>query len=283
MAITNFVPAIWSAKLLQELSTNLVAGAVSNSDYQGDASGGSVKITNVVDPTIGSYTAHSDITIEDVDDATQTLSLDQKDYFAFEVDDLEKAQSVSGGAVMAEATRRAAYGLAKAIDTYVLSAMGTGASASAPDHQVAEATISTASDAYLALVDWGVMLDESDIPGNDRFVVVTPAFHGLLLKDARFISAGDASGAQVRANGMVGQAAGFTVYKSNNLPDGPGAGAGKSMIAGYKGATTLATQINSVEGFRLEKRFADGVKGLSTYGAKVVRPKGLVSADIIVA
>ena len=86
-----------------------------------------------------------------------------------------------------------------------------------------------------------------------------------------------------RQNGRVGQAAGFEVLKSNNLPDGPGAGAGKSMIAGYRGATTLAEQIVSTEAFRLEKRFADGVKGLHVYGTKVTRPTGLVVADVIVS
>lgn len=283
MAVTNFVPQIWSAKLLSSLSTTLVGQAVCNSDYEGDATGGSVNITSIVDPTIGTYTAHTDITIEDIDDANRSLPLDQKKYFAFELDDVERAQSVNGGALLAEATSRAAYGLAKSIDTYVLTTMGAGASAAAPDHQVAEATISTASGAYDALVDWSVMLDTADIPEQDRFVVVTPAFYGKILKDSRFISSGDAAGADTRMNGKVGMAAGFTVYKSNNLPDGPGAGAGKSMIAGYRGATTLAIQVDKVEAFRLEKRFADGVKGLTVYGAKVTRPTGLVVADVIVS
>lgn len=283
MAVTNFVPDIWSAAILGNLSTYLVGQAVTNQDYEGDASGGSVKITSITDPTIGTYTAHNDITVEDIDDATRSLPLDQKKYFAFELDDVEKAQSVNAGALMSQAITRASYGLQKAIDTYILSTMGTGASASNPDHQVAEATISTASGAYDALVDWSVLLDSADVPEQDRFVVVTPAFYGKILKDSRFIASGDAAGAALRANGMVGSAAGFAVYKSNNLPDGPGAGAGKSMIAGYRGACTFALQVNSVEAFRLEKRFADGVKGLAVYGAKVTRPTGLVVADVIVS
>ena len=79
------------------------------------------------------------------------------------------------------------------------------------------------------------------------------------------------------------EAAGFTVYKSNNLPDGAGAGAGKAMIAGSTIATTLAEQIVSVEAGRMEKRFADFVKGLHVYGVKVTRPTGLVVADVIVS
>lgn len=285
MAVTNFVPDIWSANILENLSRRSVAGACVNRDYEGDIarSGDSVKITNITDPTIGTYTAHSDITVEDIDDATQALLINQAKYFAFELDDVERAQAVNGGAVLAEAAKRAAYGLKNTLDAFVFTTMAAGASASAPDHQVAEATISTASDAYVALVDWGVLLDNADIPEEDRFVVVTPAFHGKLLKDDRFVKAGDDASMTTRQNGRVGEAAGFDVYKSNNLPDGAGAGAGKAMIAGYRGATTLAEQIVSVEAARMEKRFADMVKGLHVYGCKVTRATGLVVADVIVS
>ena len=66
----------------------------------------------------------------------------------------------------------------------------------------------------------------------------------------------------------MGQAAGFDIMKSNNLPDGAGAGAGKAMIAGYRGAATLAEQIVSVEAGRMEKRAAIA-------GRRVTRHKAL--------
>jgi len=80
----------------------------------------------------------------------------------------------------------------------------------------------------------------------------------------------------------VGEAAGFSVRKSNNAPNGPGAGAGKLILAGYNGAVTYAEQINKTEASRKEKGFADIVKGLHLYGAKVIRPKGLAAADVII-
>ena len=161
MAVTNFVPDIWSARILSNLSRLAVSGACVNRNYEGDITraGDSVKITNFVDPTIGTYTAHSDITIEDIDDATQSLLINQQKYFAFELDDVEKAQSVSGGAVMDEQIKRASYGLKNVLDAFTFTTMAAGASASAPDHQIAEATISTAAGAYDALVAWSVVLE----------------------------------------------------------------------------------------------------------------------------
>jgi len=57
------------------------------------------------------------------------------------------------------------------------------------------------------------------------------------------------------------------------------AATGGLAIAGHGIATTFAEQIVSVEAVRLEKRFADGIKGLHVYGAKVVRPTALAVAE----
>jgi hypothetical protein len=282
MAVTNFVPDIWSARILTNLSKTAVAGGICNRDYEGDASvGDSVKITSITDPTITAYTG-SDMTPEDIDDATRSLLLDQKQSFNFYLDDVERAQSVNGGAILAEAIDRASYGLSNVMDAYVLSTMAAGASDSNPDHDTAEFTVDAASEAYDAIIAMRVLLDTADVPQEDRFVVVSPGFYGYILKDSRFISAGDAAGAEVRANGRVGRAAGFDILVSNNLPAGPGAGAGVYHIAGSRRATTIAEQVRSVEAYRVEKKFADGVKGLHVYGAKVTRPTALVAADVII-
>lgn len=281
MAIANFKPEVWAAKLLVALEKSLVYAApgVVNRDYEGEISqyGDTVHITNLADPTIGTYTAHTDITIEDVDDADTVLTITQSPYFAFEVDDIEKRQA--RGDVMGPQAQRAGYLLRDKADQYVAGLMATGVDAG---NLVAEQTLATAAAAYDLLVDLGTILDEDNVPTEGRFVVVTPKFHGLLLKDQRFIAAGDAAGSVVRANGRVGEAAGFSVRKSNNAPNGPGAGAGKLIIAGSDMATTYAEQIQSVEAFRMEKRFADGVKGLHLYGGKVVRPTALAAADVII-
>ncbi|MCZ9352983.1 N4-gp56 family major capsid protein [Streptomyces mutabilis] len=283
MAISAFKPEIWNADLLVTLEKSLVYAApgVVNREYEGDIAqyGDTVHITTLADPTIGTYTPHTDITIEDVDDSDQTLLIDQAKYFAFEVDDVEKRQARNGGAVLTEQARKAAYKLRDVADQYVAGLMAAGVDVG---NVIGEATLATPAAAYDLLVDLGVVLDEDNVPGEGRWVVVTPAFHGLLLKDDRFVAAGDAAGAATRANGMVGEAAGFSIRKSNNAPDGPGAGAGKLIVAGYNGATTYAEQINNTEAARKEKGFADIVKGLHLYGAKVIRPTGLAAADVII-
>ncbi len=284
MAVTNFVPDIWSARILTNLSVTSVAAGICNRDYEGDASvGDSVKITSITDPTITAYTG-ADMTPEDIDDATRALPLDQKQSFNFYLDDVERAQSVNGGAILAEAVNRASYGLANTMDAYILDLMGAGVSTTSPDHLLTQAAIDSAAEAYDLLVKMAALLDEANIPQENRWAVVTPGFYGLMLKDSRFVAAGDAMAAGTRANGVVGQAAGLTLHKSNNLPDGSlsTSNTSKLILAGSTYATTLAEQVRSVEAYRVEKKFADGVKGLHVMGAKVTRSTGIVAADCVV-
>jgi N4-gp56 family major capsid protein len=283
MAVTNFIPDLWSAKLLVALRKSLVAGvACVNRDYEGEIKrqGDSVKITSINDVTIGTYTSHSDITVEDIDDATRSLLIDQAKYFAVELDDVEKAQHVKGGgSPLSQAVDNAAYQLASTADAFLLDLINDAAEATANDLGTV-AIHTTARNLYDAFVDLAVLLDVANVPEVGRFAVVSPAVHGRLLKLDEFIAAGDSAGAQTRANGRVGEVAGLQIYKSNNLPAVTDAAAtGGLAIAGYKGATTYAEQIVSVEAARMEKRCADMVKGLHVYGGKVVRPTGVAKVE----
>src|SRR5206468_11232611 len=94
-----------------------------------------------------------------------------------------------------------------------------------------------------------------------------------LLKDDRFVRSGTPVGDRRLANGEVGEAAGFTILRSNNVPDD--SGAKYKIIAGHAMATTYVEQILDVQTYKPEKRFGDAVKGLHVYGAKVVRGDNL--------
>ena len=281
MAVTNFVPDIWTAKILVALRKKAVAGQLVNRDYEGEIKrqGDSVKITSINDVTIGTYTPHSDITIEDIDDATRSLLIDQAKYFAFELDDVERAQAVSGGAVMNQALDNATYQLRDVSDAFLLAAMNTAIQGTSNDLGTV-AVHTTKQNLYDAFVDLAVTLDEDNVPEEGRWAVVSPSLHGRLLKLDAFIQAGDNASPKARLNGYIGEVAGLSLFKSNNLPAVTDAAAtGGLAIAGHSMATTFAEQIVSVEALRMEKRFADAVKGLHVYGAKVVRPTALAVAE----
>lgn len=280
MAITNFIPQIWSARLLENLRKALVYGqaGVVNRDYEGEIrqAGDRVHIHNIGPITVFDYTRNQDMPApEQLSDERRTLVIDQAKAFNFQIDDIDAAQS--NPKLMDAAMREAAYALADAADRYIASLYTGAGNAIGSD---ASPVNVTSSNAYDYLVDLSVVLDERNVPKTGRWVIVPPWFVGLLLKDERFVASGTTAAEERLQNGTVGRAAGFTVLESNNVPfvqgDGETTLDNYKIIAGHAMGWSYAEQINKVEAYRPERRFADAVKGLHLYGAKVVRPEALV-------
>jgi hypothetical protein len=272
----DFIPTIWAARLLIALEKSLVYGQtnVCNRDYEGEIrSGGStVKIASIGEVTVDDYTKDTDIGDPQIlTDAEQSLLIDQAKYFNFYVDDVDRAQQNVN--VLDAAMRRASWTLKDYADTFIAGIMDAAVPAGNKIGSTTTPKVPTKDDAYEYLVDLGVLLDESDVPVDGRFVVVPAWFHGLLLKDDRFVRSGTAAGDRRLRNGEVGEAAGFTILKSNNVPNV--SGAKYRILAGHAVATSYVDQVVDVQTYKPEKRFGDAVKGLHVYGAKVVRSNAL--------
>lgn len=272
----EFIPTVWAARLLVALNDALVYGQtnVCNRDYEGEIrkAGNTVKIASISDVEIGTYTKDEDITEPtSLTDDDQTLLIDQQKYFNFYVDSVDRAQQNVN--VLDEAMRRSAWKLRDTADTYLAGLMETDVLTDNKIGSVAVPKVPTKADAYEYLVDLGVLLDESNTPIDGRFVIVPAWFHGLLLKDDRFIHTGTRRGDATLANGEVGEAAGFSILKSNNVPNT--SGTKYKILAGHSIATSYVEQVVDLQTYKPEKRFGDAVKGLHVYGAKVVRPANL--------
>jgi hypothetical protein len=273
MSIDGFIPQIWTARLLAALQKALVFGQsnVVNRDYEGEisAKGDTVNIGGIGAITVKAYTKNTDIDApEDLADDMTALVIDQADYFNFQVDDIDARQAATR--LVDAAMTDAAYRMRDKADRFIaLQIIADGTAAN-----------TTATDPYVQLVELGVQLDEADVPTSGRYAVVPPAFHGLLLQDDRFVASGALPADQRLLNGQIGEAAGFAILKSNNArgvdDPGPPITPTPHVIAGHPMAVSYAEQINKVEAFRPEARFADAVKGLHLYGAKVVRPAAVL-------
>lgn len=272
MAITRFRPQIWAGLLLAATETKLVYGspAVVNRDYEGEIqdAGDVVKITSISDPTIGTYTPNGTvITPEELTDAQRNLVIDQMKYFAYKVDDVDKAQAK--GNVMPQATARGGYQFAKTADSFV-AALYTGADAA---NQLGTVAVTTGALAYTMLRNLALKLDEADVPEDGRYVTARPWFWSLLLEETKFIdAAARGDGGQTMRSGWVGHipTLGFDCLKSNQAP--LVAGDDYVVQAGVSQAITFAQQIHKLEAYRPESSFSDAVKGLHVYGGKLVRP-----------
>lgn len=276
MSVKNFIPTLWSARLLANLDKKFVYAGCVNRDYEGEIKslGDNVKISKLGDITIKDYDGSDIDAPQDVTSTQVTLTIDKAKYFNFVVKDVDQAQA--NIELVDKYTGRAGVAMGDVIDTYIAeftkeAGIKVG-SASSPK------TV-TVGSAYDTLVDLKVSLNKNNVPSEGRFVVVPPEFIGLLEKDPRFTEAN----ASVLENGYKGKVAGFDVYESNNVPET----AGKySILAGTDMAISFAGQVTEIEAYRPEKNFADAVKGLYVYGAKVVEPKAIacltITIDVIV-
>lgn len=271
MAIVRFRPEIWSALLLSSLKKTLVYASLCNKDYEGEikAAGDTVRITSVSRPTINSYTRNSNITYEELTDAQRTLVVDQEKYWAFSLDDVDAAQAK--GNVVPEAMTEAAYGLADTVDQYVAGLYTQAQTANA----LGTVSITSADLAYTNLRKLALKLTEANVPKQDRWVVVPPWYHSLLLENTKFVSYMNSGTTEPLLNGRVGRALGMEIYESNNAP--LVTGDDYAVVAGTNSAITMARQVTKTEALRSEDRFADRVRGLLVYGAKTIRPNGIAT------
>lgn len=261
MAVTNFIQSIWSKKIQDdlELKTKLVQNCLR--DYEGDCKyAASVKILGVGEPTIGKYDGSKDITIEEMSDKGQLLSIDQANYFAFYVDDVNQAQSVPG--LKEKYQEKAVHGLAVARDTYVAGLIkGVTSNVTTATNLTREA-VKTAIDAAI------VALRERNFD-EEGVIEITPAVYNLFKNELITLSTNNP---EYIKKGIVGMYDGFEVMMSNNMAKDTSGSSTKYAYCDIRGkkAIAFAGQINEVEALRAEKRFKDIIRGLDTFGAKVI-------------
>jgi hypothetical protein len=258
MAVVNFIQTIWSKKIQDalELKCKLVNNCLR--DYEGDVKQAStVKILGVGEPTIKAYDKNVGIEPEAMSDEGQELVIDQANAFAFLVDDIDKAQSVPG--LAEEYQRKSVHGLAVARDTYVAGLIKGAANATTADDNTAEG-IKEAIDAAI------VALRERNFD-EDGVIEISPAVYNAFKNNLITLSTNNP---EYIKKGIVGVYDGFEVMMSNNMA--------KDSTYTYcdirgKKAIAFAGQINEVEAFRHSTKFADVVRGLDTFGAKVIDNK----------
>ena len=266
MSFANFKPTIWSRELNYSLKRKLVALNVVNQDWIGEIAkaGDKVKITRAAGITTGTYVPGTDISIETATSTQLELTIDQFNYFAFSVDSVDEVQANID--LFTAYTKEADYSRGKTIDEYLF-----GFYTAAHADNVVAKTTATAATIYDALVDCAVLLDNKDVDEEGRFMVLDPKRVGMLSKSPEFVAA-TSLGDETKRRGFMGRVAGFDVYKSNSLSlVNDGTDDVRHCVFGHSDALTFGVQHTDIRASEMELQFADLVKGLTVYGAKMVK------------
>lgn len=262
----NFKPTFWSKYCQTELAKDLVIANWCDYKFEGEIKYGErVKIVGAVRPTIGTYVPGTDITVETLADNAQYLNIDYADYFAFEVDDIEKAQSTPS--YLTTQFDEAKKALAEKEDATVAEVAAKGVlsaqKSASKDISGETSPLDTIDAALLKLYQNNVSTKEllaADL-NAEHIVLIRSKLANLFTENVEYIK-----------NGAVGKYNNCLLRLSNNLYND---GTDDYELIRTKKAVAVANSIDKIETCRKEKGFASIVKGLNVYGAKVVRPKEL--------
>ena len=261
MAISNFRPTVWHASLLTNLHQNTFVIGSLNRDYEGDITNGGeiVKITGFTQPTIGTYAGT--ITRQALTDSTQSLAIDQKRYYAYLVDSVDKVQAAGSFATV---QADAALGLADAAEDFVLTTMLTNGTSAGT------VAVTTAALADAAVKSIRTALVKAKVPSNERYLAVNPEGAAYLMDNtSSLFKANEAGSDDVIRNGLIGRYRGFNVIET---PSSAMANSAKPCFIGYWGrAVGFAQQLLQTRANPALDAFGDQIDGLHVYGAKVVR------------
>jgi len=298
----NFIPEIWSGKLIEKFYASTVLAAISNTDYEGEIKnhGDKVNIRTKPTITINDYLVGGDLAVERPSSNLVSLLIDKGKYFNTILDDVHAVQSDIN--LMSLWSDDAAQQMKITIDTNVLAGIldqaqatynrgaaagkisgdiNLGVTSSGPLAVVAAGAGSGKVDVVEVLMRMAQCLDEQNIPEIGRWVVM-PTWMGVLIKKSELRQAflsGD--GTSMLRNGKLGMVDRFTIYTSNLSPAGVAGGlaAGEyAVYAGHAHALTFASQMTKVETLRSERTFGQLLRGLQIFGYKVLDATALVQA-----
>jgi len=299
-----WVPEIYSKKVQIALRKASTVEAICNTDYMGEIKSFGDTVNIVKEPQIATatYTRGLATPPTALTDAELVLTINQANYFSFQVDSLEKR---FGHINFPEiASNNAGYKLKDAMDTEVLNQMyiesiaGTAAltPAGVAASELIFGKVATPIDIGHAagevdplnfMSSAAQVLDENNNPEDNRWFVAAPNFYNQLADtSSKLLSIDYNAGKGSLRNGLVasGLVRGFAMYKSLNTKKQQVGGAGPatipSVLFGHMRSTSCAAAMNTVESFRSPTTFADQVRGLHVYGRKVLSTAS-VGAGII--
>lgn len=285
---SQFIPQLWSGKLIVKFYDACVLADISNTDYEGEIKqhGDEVIIRTTPDISIKDYVKGQKLEYDQPESPSVSLKIDKGKYFGFRIDVIDKYQSDIK--LLDRWADDASQQMKIKIDTDVLGAIYVDAHAKNKGLTAGRKSSSynlgaTGSPVTLTkvnildyIVDMGTVLDEQNVPETGRFLILPAWAIGMLKKsDIRDASlTGD--GVSVLRNGRVGMVDRFMVYLSNNLSSvTDGSDTVFNMIFGHKSGLTFAAQMTEMEPLTAESTFGKLVRGLNVYGYKVIKSESI--------
>jgi len=190
----NFIPEIWTGQLNEKFYTASVFNDITNNKFEGEIKnqGDKVYIRTIPDVTIKDYVKGQILEIEHPDSPPIELLIDKAHYFNVSVDDIDAYQSDLG--LMEMWSKDATEQMRNHIDSGVLQNVyadvdsnnqGDDAGKKSGAYDLGTATSAkeiNKNNILDVIVDMGTVLDEQDVPADNRWIVAPAWFTNMIKK-----------------------------------------------------------------------------------------------------
>jgi len=288
--LAAFNAEVWSKSIIMNLDRKNVMLPFTDRRFEGevDGVGSVVKVRTLGNIIMSDYTSGGSISYQDLIPSVETMTVANQKSFAFSVDDVDKIQNDED--LLQLYAGRGAVAIGNTVDDHIFTTYSSahtdnkitsGGAGSDGNGAVVTLTATTSgTSVYDNLVLAGVALSNKNAELTDRWVVIDPKTHGLLLKDTNNFSRATDKGDAITSNGvisggpvgpggvgMVGRCAGFNVFLSTALPRN--GSTGKYIVYGQGQPIHYVSKLTNVEAIRLETQFGTAIRGLLVHQAKV--------------
>lgn len=261
-----------------------------DADNQSDIKqmGDKVIFRNFPDVTIFDYSKGQEINYQNATVTTVELTIDKAKAFALTLDDIDKYQADMNYLDLF-AQHAAKYLKTQICDGFLADIYDDGDSANygtAAGYVSANINLGTSGSPRVLTKDnilyWfndlQQVLDEQNVPPNDRHITLSPAIVNMInssdLKSSMFSGAGKSN---LLTGSAIGAIAGFEIHTTNSVYSSTdGNYKAFDVVFNQKDAIAFCMQITDTKFIdTMEKTFGKAVRGLSVYGYKCLSPKAL--------
>lgn len=289
----SFIPKLWSDEVIATYKKNLVMANLVNKMSQKGKKGDTIHIPKPTRGTASVKAPSTQVTLQAATETDLVISLNKHYEYSRLIEDIVEVQAMNS--LRQFYTQDAGYALATQVDTDLIQLArgvngGDGTAVYNKAYIGGDGTTlyTSGTPNNSALTDPAIRrtiqrLDDSDVPMDNRFLLVPPSTRNTLMGISRFTEhafVGEAGGANTIRTGHLGNVYGVDVYVSSNCDTATGAA--RIALLGHKDALVLAEQqsVRSQTQYKQEW-LADLFTSDMIYGVGELRDYNLVALAVV--
>lgn len=268
----TFIPEVWSDEIIAAYERSLVVKPLVRAMSMTGKKGDTIHIPKPSRGTASTKTAETQVTLIAANEDELVITVDQHYEYSRLIEDITEAQALTS--MRQFYTEDAGYSLAERVDTDLIA---EGANFTSQLEFVSGGGTQTAAGtADAAFTDQGFreaiqVLDDNNVPMQNRVWVIPPAMKKELLGVTNYVSTDFVTGKPVET-GKIGSLYGVDIYVSTNIPTENTDEKGSLLM--HKDAIVFAEQV----GVRVQTQYkqewlADLMTADTLYGVETYRPE----------